>query len=61
MAERLTRAKAIKAKCIDCMGGNKSEVKKCTATKCPLFPYKTGKENKVVYSLPPNNIECEKH
>ena len=49
MGERLTRAKAIRAKCIDCMGGDKSEVRKCTATKCPLFPFRMGKEDTTLY------------
>lgn len=49
MRERLTRAKAIRAKCIDCMGGDKSEVRKCTAVKCPLFPFRMGKEDTTLY------------
>ena len=42
--ERLTRAKAIKAKCVDCCGGQVYEVKKCTITTCPLWIYRMGKE-----------------
>lgn len=49
MRERLTRAKAIRAKCIDCMGSDKSEVRKCTAVKCPLFPFRMGKEDTTLY------------
>lgn len=49
MRERLTRAKAIRAKCIDCMGGDKSEVRKCTAVNCPLFPFRMGKEDTTLY------------
>lgn len=37
MRKRLTRAKAIKAKCIDCMGGDKSEVRKMHCRKMPPF------------------------
>lgn len=49
MGERLTRAKAIRAKCIDCMCGNKAEVKRCPAIKCPLYPYRNGREDKKFY------------
>ena len=42
--ERLTRAKAIKAKCLDCCCGQYQEVKKCTVTKCPLWVYRLGSE-----------------
>lgn len=39
----MTRAKAIRAKCLDCCGGNKKEVRLCTCDKCPLFPYRMGR------------------
>lgn len=42
--ERLTRAKAIRAKCIDCCCGDRTEVKLCTVTKCPLWIYRLGRE-----------------
>jgi hypothetical protein len=42
--ERLTRGQAIKAKCVDCCGGQVYEVKKCTVTHCPLWIYRNGKE-----------------
>ena len=34
--------KVIRAKCVDCCGGVKSEVDACTATRCPLHPYRMG-------------------
>jgi hypothetical protein len=34
--------KAIRAKCIDCSGGNADEVRKCTALACPLWPFRMG-------------------
>lgn len=37
-----TPIKAIRAKCIDCCCGQKAEVRKCTATDCPLWPYRMG-------------------
>lgn len=35
--------KAIRAKCLDCCCGQVSEIKVCPAVKCPLFPYRFGK------------------
>lgn len=34
--------KAIRAKCIDCSGGNMAEVRKCTAVKCAHWPMRMG-------------------
>ena len=42
--ERLTRSQAIRKKCIDCCCGQVYEVSKCTATNCPLWNYRLGKE-----------------
>ena len=44
--ERITRAKAIRLKCIDCCAGQPSEVRKCPAEHCPLWRYRMGKEIK---------------
>lgn len=40
--EEKTLKKAIKDKCIDCVGGmdNKDCIKKCPIKKCPLFEYR---------------------
>jgi len=35
--------KAIRKFCIQCMGGQTREVKKCTAKKCPLYIFRLGK------------------
>lgn len=35
--------KIIRAKCIDCSGGSESEVRKCVAYDCVLWPYRMGK------------------
>lgn len=35
--------KAIRAKCIDCCCGQVSEVKLCPSIKCPLHPFRMGK------------------
>ena len=37
-----TPLSAIKAFCVDCLGGQPRLVKDCTAKNCPLFPYRTG-------------------
>ena len=42
--ERLTRAKAIRAKCIDCSAGDLVEVRLCPITDCPLWIYRFGRE-----------------
>ena len=34
------RADAVRLHCIECMGWQASEVKRCTATGCVLFPYR---------------------
>lgn len=46
MSERITRAKAIRLKCIDCCAGQPAEVRKCPAEHCPLWRYRMGKEIK---------------
>lgn len=35
--------KAIRAKCLDCCFGSPSEVSLCGAVKCPLHPFRLGK------------------
>lgn len=44
--EILTQMKAIRAKCLDCMGYQPSEVEKCPSTACTLYPYRFGKTPK---------------
>jgi hypothetical protein len=34
--------KGIREKCLDCCCGNASEVRKCVALDCPLWPYRMG-------------------
>lgn len=38
----MTPLKAIRAKCLDCCCGSMSEVRLCTMTDCPLFPFRDG-------------------
>ena len=37
-----TPLSAIKAFCVDCLGGQPKLVKGCTSKNCPLWPYRTG-------------------
>lgn len=39
---KMTRAKAIHYHCIDCMGYQSYEVKKCANTNCPLWEFRMG-------------------
>jgi hypothetical protein len=39
---KLTPLRAIRAKCIHCCCGSRKEVRLCTATRCPLWPYRLG-------------------
>ncbi len=34
--------RAIRAKCIDCSGGNAAEARKCVAIECALWPFRMG-------------------
>jgi hypothetical protein len=43
MEIRLTPIKAIRANCLDCMGGSSKEVRLCNRPECFLFPYRLGK------------------
>lgn len=47
---RLTRGKAIRAKCLDCSCGDAKEVRLCPIKDCPLYPYRLGREEKDVTS-----------
>ena len=46
MAERVSRSKAIRLKCLDCCAGQSAEVRKCPAENCPLWRYRMGREVK---------------
>jgi hypothetical protein len=35
-----SRAAALKAKCLDCMNWQRTEVTACAAETCPLYPYR---------------------
>jgi len=54
-AEQLTQlghhkrplTKVLRAFCLRCMGGDRAQVRKCTAVRCELYPYRLGRN---VYS-----------
>ena len=43
----MTPMQAICTKCLDCMNGQKHEVKLCTCSDCPLFDFRLGKNPNV--------------
>ena len=44
--KRLTRAQAIRAKCLDCCAGQEAEVRKCDIKTCALWRFRMGTEIK---------------
>lgn len=36
--------KAIRARCLDCMGGNREQVARCNCVRCSLHPHRMGAE-----------------
>ena len=42
----LTRAQAIRQKCLDCTCWNSAEVRECPLTTCPLWPFRFGPSKK---------------
>lgn len=43
MEYKTNPVKAIRAYCLECSGGQPSEVKYCPVEKCPLYPFRLGK------------------
>ena len=43
MTEITNPIKAIRAKCLECSNGATAEVKECAVYKCPLYPFRMGK------------------
>lgn len=43
MEAQTNPVKVIREKCLDCCCGSIKEVKLCTAERCPLWPWRTGK------------------
>lgn len=47
MAKKMTMAKAIRAKCLDCTGGQPKEVNECLIDTCSLWPYRMGRKPRI--------------
>ena len=43
MAEITNPVKAIRAFCVECSNGSTTEIKECPVSKCPLCPFRLGK------------------
>ena len=43
---RITRTQAIRLRCLDCVGNNQADVRKCTEKTCPLWRNRLGREDK---------------
>jgi len=46
MSKKLTPLRAIRAKCLDCVCFQPSEVRLCASSACPLYPYRDGHNKK---------------
>ncbi len=46
MSKTMTPLRAIRANCLNCMGGLISEVRRCPSEDCPLYQYRFGKNPK---------------
>ena len=42
--KRISSLKAIRLKCLDCSCGSTNEAKLCPVTKCPLYPFREGRD-----------------
>jgi len=47
-----TRATAIRAYCVWCMGGSVPGIKECPSVTCPLYPFRMGKDPLRGYDIP---------
>lgn len=43
--------KEVRKFCVECMGGMRNEVKKCTSPQCRLYPFRMGRKPKKIGSL----------
>ena len=43
VSENTNVLRAIKLKCLDCSSYNTNEIKECPVKKCPLYPFRLGK------------------
>lgn len=57
--KRLTPIKAIRGKCLDCMGNHYKEIRECSSIRCELHPFRMGKRPTEDYYLKINAIQLE--
>ena len=58
----LTPVKAIRAKCLDCTGGQFSEIRLCPVHTCALHPYRMGhRPTADTWKNPPPRYEAAAH
>lgn len=53
----MTPLQAIKAKCLDCSGGELNEVRHCPKEDCALHPFRRGKKPKEARQYSPEEVE----
>jgi len=41
--KKITPLRAIRQNCLECSGNSANEVKRCTRSDCPLYPFRFGK------------------
>jgi hypothetical protein len=52
----LTRKKAIRLFCVECMGFSPIEPANCTAPLCPLYPYRLGRLDAGYIEMPDDEV-----
>ena len=40
--QKVTRASAIRLRCLECCGNQRAEVRRCPDRQCPLWPFRMG-------------------
>lgn len=48
---KLSRAKAVRLKCLDCCCGNAAEVRRCDIKTCPLWAFRMGSASRCGITL----------
>ena len=56
----MTPMKAIRAKCLDCCGGQVNVVKACPCPDCSLYPFRLGKNPNLQQKRTPAQLEALK-
>jgi len=59
---KLTPMKALRLKCLDCVGYSPKDVADCDIVDCPLYPYRLGHRPKkqVIYTFDKRKNGCDK-